>query len=449
MNVFHYEECKTYMTTDSLGNVNNSDSSGKSSVVRRLLVLDTALPLEAIRERKLESSITCRDLDDFFKHVWSVHPFASLVTSERWASKYGKPEYHELNPSHTFIEGKVGRSIALKCLLPLNFLISQIGLFVDLARLIRKQEVNVIRAGDPLYLGLFGWALSRLHGIPFGIRVAANYDKTFESTGQLAMKSIFLNRHIEKIVERFVLKRADFVVAGNQDNLNFALANGARPEFSTLFRYGNLIDKRHFVNPGDRPDGNSLLKELGVEQKKFLLYIGRLEKVKQSEHVIRGLAGVRKRGYDLKAVLVGDGSLRESLMRLARELEVEDQVVFCGNRDQEWLSRVIPLAFAIVSPHTGRALSEAALGGVPIVAYDIDWQGELIQTAVTGELVPNLACERMVDALERFLKDPKYAHSMGEAARNFAMEMMDHAKLDQHERETYLTLWDRFWAQKI
>jgi glycosyltransferase involved in cell wall biosynthesis len=203
------------------------------------------------------------------------------------------------------------------------------------------------------------------------------------------------------------------------------------------------------VNLGDRPDGKSLLKELGVEQKKFLLYIGRLEKVKHSEHVIHALAGVRKRGYDLKAVLVGDGSLRESLMRLARELEVEDQVVFCGNRDQEWLSRVIPLAFAIVSPHTGRALSEAALGGVPIVAYDIDWQGELIQTAVTGELVPNLACERMVDALERFLKDPKYAHSMGEAVRNCAMEMMDHAKLDQHERETYLTLWDRFWAQKI
>ena len=37
---------------------------------------------------------------------------------------------------------------------------------------------------------------------------------------------------------------------------------------------------------------------------------------------------------------------------------------------------------------TGRALAEAALGGVPIVAYDIDWHSEAVETGVTGELVP-------------------------------------------------------------
>ena len=46
-----------------------------------LLVLDAAYTLEMIRERGLESSITCRDLDGYFAHVFSVHPFATLLTS--------------------------------------------------------------------------------------------------------------------------------------------------------------------------------------------------------------------------------------------------------------------------------------------------------------------------------------------------------------------------------
>jgi len=415
----------------------------------KLLVLDVAWAFEAIRERNLENSVTCRDLGGFFEHVWSVHPFASLVTSEEWASKYGKPEHHQLNTSHTFIEGKIGRFSLLRMLPPLNFILSQVGIFFDLVHLIQKHNITIIRVGDPQYLGLFGWALSRLCKIPFGVRVPANYDKIFETTGQLAFKKLFFNRNVEKIIERFVLKRADLVAAGNQDNLNFALKNGARAEVSTIFRYGNLIDKRHFVHPKDRADGTLILKGLGVERGKFLLYVGRLEEIKQPSHVLYVLADIRKRGNDIKALLVGDGSLRKQLQGLAQELGVEDHVVFCGNRDQGWLCRVIPLSLSVVSPHTGRALVESALGAAPIAAYDVDWQSELIQNSETGELVPNLEWKKMAVAIERYLIDPKYARSMGQAVRKRASKMMDPAKLDQHERETYLDLLGRFREQQV
>ena len=85
----------------------------------------------------------------------------------------------------------------------------------------------------------------------------------------------------------------------------------------------------------------------------------------------------------------------------------------------------------------GRALTESALGAAPIVAYDVDWQSELIQSGVTGELVPYLDWEKMADSVEHFLVNPEYARSMGEAVRKLALEMMDPAVLDQHERDTY------------
>lgn len=412
--------------------------------MHKLLVLDSSYALEAIRSRGLEDSVTCRDLDGFFEHVWTVHPFATLVTSDEWACRFGRPEVYSLTPVHTFIEGKIGRFAALGRLGALNFLLGQLGLLRSLVRLIRNERIDAIRAGNPLYLGLMGWALSRLCDVPLVVRVGSNNDKIYETTGRPMQKRLFLSRKVEKVIERFVLSRADLVAGANQDNLDFALANGARPEFSTLFRYGNLIDKRHFTAPEDRADGRCGLEELGVEPWRFLLYIGRLETVKHPGDVIQVLAEIRRRGHDLKAVLVGDGQLMPALVEQASQLGVAAQVVFCGNKDQGWLAQTIPFAAVVLSPHTGRALSEAALGAVPIVAYDVDWQGELISSGVTGELVPNRAVMEMANAVEHFLVDRAYARAMADAVRQRALQMLDPTALNRHEREQYAALWKRF-----
>jgi glycosyltransferase involved in cell wall biosynthesis len=407
---------------------------------RKLLVLDTSFTFEMICERGLLDSVTCRDLDGFFDHVWTVHPFASMLTSDGWTSRYGRPVRHRVNPRHTFIEGKVGRVRLLARLFPINFLISQAGILLMLLRLIRRERIDVIRVGSPLYLGLLGWALSRLSGVPFVIRVGANNDKLYETTGQPAEPRLMRSRRIEKIVERFVFPRADLVAGANQNNLDFALANGARPERSTLFRYGNLIDKRHFVEPDRRGFEPAMLDEIGVAPKRFLIYVGRLTAAKHPDDVIRILAAMRDKGHGIKAVLAGDGPMRAELVELARELGVEDRVILAGNKPQDWLARVLPQAAVVISPLTGRALNEAALAGVPIVAYDLDWQGELVETGVTGELVPHRNWKAMAEAVHRFLADPAHALAMGRAVRRRALEMLDPAVLDQHERDQYSLL---------
>ncbi len=414
----------------------------------KLLVLDTSYSLEDITKRGIMNSVTCRDLDGYFKHVYTVHPFASIVTTPEWAKKYGKPDWHLLNEAHTFIEGKIGRFAFLKWIFPLNFLISQVGLLLSLKRLIKKEKINVIRVGDMLYLGLFGWFLSRLCKIPFVVRVGGNHDKVFESTGQPIQKRLFLTRSIEKKVERFVLKRADLVAGANQDNLNFALANGARKETSTIFRYGNLLFKDHFSVPEKRKEGESLLQELGIKPNFFLLYIGRLEKVKHPDHVLQALAAVRKDGHDVKALMVGGGTMTDELKLLAADLNVQNQVVFAGNKNQEWLCRIIPLASVVLSPHTGRPLSEAALGIVPIVAYDIDWQGELIENEVTGLLVPYPDLLKFCEATGRYLNDKEFSVKMANALRVKAMDMLDPEKLNAHELSEYEALHNRFFKIK-
>ena len=195
--------------------------------VRKLLVVDTSYTLEMIQERKIEASVTCRDLDGFFDHVWSVHPFATLLTSEGWSEKFGRPSTYRLSERHTFIEGKVGRFGWLQKFFAINFLCSQASLLVELLRLVKHENINVIRVSSPLYVGLLGWLISRITGIPLVIRVGGNYDKIFETTGRPLEPRLLRSRKIEKVVERFVFGRAELIAGANQDNLDFAIANGA------------------------------------------------------------------------------------------------------------------------------------------------------------------------------------------------------------------------------
>jgi glycosyltransferase involved in cell wall biosynthesis len=408
---------------------------------RKLLILDTNYTLEGIRERQIEQSITCRDLDGFFAHVWSVHPFATLVTSPSWGPRFGKPDQYELAPRHTVIEAKVGRFAALRWLFPLNFLISQVDLFFRLRRLILGQGIDVIRVASPLYVGLFGLALARSCGVPLAIRVGGNHDKYFETTGRPIEPRLMRSRKVEKLVERFVFPRADLVAGANQDNLDFALANGARPERSTLFRYGNLVDRRHFEDPNARPRDDAYLGELGVKRGKFLLYVGRLEPIKQPDHVLMVLDRVRGLGHDVKAVLAGEGRMAGQLK--ASGAATEGAAVFPGNLTQGQLAALYPAAAVVVSPHTGRALTEAALGGAAVVAYDVDWQAELIDSGVTGLLVPHGDVDAMTAAVARLLGDPKLAADLGERLRSRALEMFDPEHLDEHERQEYRKLLER------
>lgn len=409
----------------------------------KMLVLDMSYTLQTIRARGLEDSVTCRDLDGFFSRVWTVHPFASLLTSSDWAARYGAPISYKINRRHVFIEGKVGRWSWLRRLAPLNFAIAQFSVFAALVRLIRSEGISVIRVGDPHYLGLLGLGLGWLCHIPVVVRVGGNYDLNRRTSGKPIHPRLFRSAKIEKWIEQFVFQRVSLVAGANQDNLNYALANGASSDRSTLFRYGNLIDRRHFVEPRKREVDRNRFGELGIRPGHFLLTVARLEStnsLKHPEDVVWILAQLRAKGHEIKAVLVGEGRLQGSLTNLARELGLAEHLIFAGSRDQDWLAQMYAAAAVVVSPHAGRALSEAALAGAPVVGYDIDWQRELIENEVTGLLIPHRDVEQMGRGVARLLDDRSYARRLGAALRDRALDMLNPERLNAHERATYARL---------
>ena len=55
---------------------------------------------------------------------------------------------------------------------------------------------------------------------------------------------------------------------------------------------------------------------------------------------------------------------------------------------------------------------------MPIVAYDIDWHSEAVETGVTGELVPYSNHLLMTDAIEKIINDEEYGQLIGKMLEN-------------------------------
>jgi glycosyltransferase involved in cell wall biosynthesis len=410
----------------------------ESKIARpRLLVLDGSYTIGTIRELGLEQSVLCRDLDGFFDHVWSVHPYGDVNAQPASA---GEAESVALADRHSFVQAHVGRFSSLRWAPMVNFGLAQLSLFRRLRRMVKSEGVTLIRAGDPLYVGLFGWLLARATGVPLAIRINGNNDKIRASTGRAISPRLLRSIAIEKRIERFVLPRADLVVAPNQDNVDFALANGARPDRVGIFRYGNLLSPAHLAEPAHRGTDRPLFARVGVTPGRYVLCVSRLLEVKFPDDPLHVLAKLRASGHDVSLLLAGEGPMRAELEALARALGISDRVVFGGNFNQQSLAQLYAHAAVVISPLTGRALSEAALGAAPIVAYDLDWQGDLIETGVTGELVPFRDVDALGEAAMRLLEDRPRARALGTAVRARALEMLDPAKLDAHERATYAKL---------
>ena len=402
---------------------------------KRLITFDMSFSYKMIIERNLTAALFSRNLDNYFSKVISVHPLAGLFNES--SEVYGYPEIHEVSDDHIFIEGKLGFTKWLKWVFPINFILGQIVLIYKLIVISRKERISVIKIGDPYYLGIIGLILKFFLKIPLVIRVCFRYDEIYKKTGRAVMPRLFRYRWIEKIIERRVLKRCDLVAGANEDNMNYGIENGALKERCTVFRYGNLLDPQHWKHPEDRDDAHEELNKLNLYNKKFISTIARLEPMKYVEHVIYTIEELRKRKVDVYGLIIGDGSLRSEFENLVYSKGLTEFIKFPGNCTQDWIAKVLPNASLILSPHMGRALTEAALSHVPIVGYDYDWQREVLINNETGFLVEHQDWRAMADQSQILLNDEDLSKKLGVNAREHIINIMSPDTLNAHEKKYY------------
>lgn len=396
----------------------------------RLMAIDSMYSLSVLEARQAEHLVTHRDLGGYFEHVWSVHPFIGVDSTQPGAMPIGSPDVAELAAAHTMIEGKAARVASLARLPRLNFVLAQMQLLLGLERIVARQGVVIIR-GDPYYHGLLALLLGRLNGRRVELRVMGNYDAMYEATGSLTYPRLFPSRALEKRVAHFTLSRADSVVVASDDNRGWALRNGAHRERLAYFANSSMVNPVHLQEPDAR---EVLADDFGLDDRPVVVFVGRFLEVKHPEDVVLSVAKARRLDPRLAAVFVGDGSMRRELEELCGELGVSEDIAFVGDRDQRWIARMLTRSAVVAAPLAGLALVEAALSGTPIVAYDVEWHSEFLTTGQEAILVPYRDTDAMAAAICSVVEDPELGERLAAAARARALQIMDPAKLLADER---------------
>lgn len=394
----------------------------------RLMVVSSLWSLGILRSRKAEHVITQRDLGGYYDHVWSVQP---LVGADPLEAVAGPPTITRLSDSHTVIEGHTERSASLQHLPYLNFALAQLQLVLLLDRIVHREGVRILR-GDPFYNGMLALLLGRINRRPVEARIIADHDAIYRAVGTIAYPRLFRTRRVEQRVSRHVLSRVDLVVMGTPVYRDFALRNGARKDRLACIGNWSMIHPVHLTEPRER---EGLADEFGFGDRPVVMCICRLEPQKHPEDVVASLARARARDPRLAAVIVGEGAMLEELEKLCAELGVRNDVAFAGNRDQEWIARMLTRSAVVAAPLAGLALVESALSGTPIVGYDYEWHSEVIQSEQEGILVPYRDTEAMAAAIGALVEDPQRSARMGAALRARVLSIMEPAQLLAHERD--------------
>jgi glycosyltransferase involved in cell wall biosynthesis len=279
-------------------------------------------------------------------------------------------------------------------------------------------------------------------GRPLVVGVFANQDALYEATGALAMPRLLPFRFLERWVSHLVLSRADLVVAGNRNNLDFAVANGARGE-TAIVPVAKNLEAAHLVAPEQRDKPDALLAQFGiVSGRPMLLFVGRLLALKHPDEAIRAMALVIAEHPVVVGLVAGSGPMQDALEALVEQLDMTGRIHFLGHVDQVELSRIIPHCITL-SPLTGMALVECGLGGSPLVAFDRDWQAEFVEEGVNGYVVPFLDHRQMAERAARLVTDRGLWSRMSAASRERALDFADLDRIQAIEHQVYDRLLER------
>jgi N-acetyl-alpha-D-glucosaminyl L-malate synthase BshA len=173
-----------------------------------------------------------------------------------------------------------------------------------------------------------------------------------------------------------------------------------------------------------RPDTAKTAASLYAPRGEFLLiHVSNFRPVKRAADCVRVLAELRRR-IPARLLMVGDGPDRGPAERLARELKVEEDVLFLGK--QNHVERLIPLAHVLLMPSEmesfGLVALEAMACGVVPVATRVGGVPELITDGENGFLESVGDIPSMAVRVEQLLSDCKLHYRMSMSGRWTATE---------------------------
>lgn len=194
-----------------------------------------------------------------------------------------------------------------------------------------------------------------------------------------------------------------------------------------MFVCANLQDEKVFASKLDRAriEQESFIQRYCLADKKILLFVGRLDPVKNLNRLFAAFSHVANESRDAQLVLVGGGPQRSKLEDLAGQLRIADQVLFLGhckgNALLTWYLLAAVLVLTSLSETYGAVVNEALLSGIPVICSSHAGASVLIREHKNGWICDPYNVEQIASLLRKSLVDAETADVLTHTRRQSLM----------------------------
>jgi len=278
------------------------------------------------------------------------------------------------------------------------------AIWSELRRLIRDRHIDIVHSHD-YKTNLLAWLVSQCEPV------------TALSTVHGWTGCSRRERWVYYPGDKRILARFPKVVAVSGDICRELVRYGARPD--RIATVPNGIDPQLFRR--DRLRSPLVRRRFGIDDREVVIgAVGRLEVQKRFDVLIDAFAAARVGHPNLRLLIAGDGSLRETLDAHAARLGLGASFQLLGHmNDLVELHHAFDL-FVQSSEYEGtpNAVLEAMALETPVIATDVGGTTEVLRNGVDGVTVPPGDCGALIQAIVAVLGSPDAARSRAREARH-------------------------------
>jgi len=224
--------------------------------------------------------------------------------------------------------------------------------------------------------------------------------------------ALHIHGHINAVGQsRFTLGRSKpvgvayerFVLIPAIRSAQAVFATVADQDFAALMRRHEGVGARMFIRAPAMVTPRRPIEHKPASGKIQLVCVGRLEPIKGVDLVIQAVAVLKSKGIPCKLHVVGDGSGRGTLERLASSLGVTETIRFTGALPEEEVQAKLSAADVFVSGSHQEgfslALLEALAQGLPAVVTDVGSARDVVRDGQTGFVLDSRDPECFAEAV--------------------------------------------------
>ena len=267
-------------------------------------------------------------------------------------------------------------------------------------KLIKEYGIEEVHCGRVIPEGVIARALKLLAGARYNCFVHGEDVETAATSRE------------HSLLVKNVCKNASMLICNSENTANIVRKLGFDSGSKCEVLHPGVDTSRFEVAAPD----TSFRQKMGWSGKRVLLTVGRLQRRKGQDFLIKSMPTLLNEFPDLFYAVVGRGECYDELISLVDQHKLHDNVCVYPDMDDEALIKCYQQCDIFILPNRtidndiegfGMVLVEAQVCGKPVIAGDSGGTRETMNIGKTGHIIDCSSTENLLNGLSPILRNPE------------------------------------------